>query len=65
MDRRSFELNYENNILLYDPSLTTDMRNRQDSYIAQSKPVTSKMVARWTWQQRLRNNTVAMMGPVL
>jgi cardiolipin synthase len=65
MDRRSFELNYENNILLYDSSLTTDMRNRQDSYIAQSKPVTSEMVARWTWQQRLRNNAVAMMGPVL
>jgi cardiolipin synthase len=53
-------------MMLYDPSLTTDMRNRQDSYIAQSKPVTSEMVARWTWQQQmLRNNAVAMMGPVL
>ena len=29
MDRRSFELNYENNILLHDPSTTADMRARQ------------------------------------
>jgi cardiolipin synthase len=65
MDRRSFELNYENNILFYDPSLTADMRQRQDSYIAKSKPVTGEMVARWTWRRRLWNNTIAMLGPVL
>jgi len=65
MDRRSFELNYENNILFYDPSLTAGMRQRQDSYIAKSKPVTGEMVARWTWRRRLWNNTIAMLGPVL
>ena len=32
MDRRSFELNYENNILLYDPALTAAMRGRQEVY---------------------------------
>jgi len=31
MDRRSFELNYENNILFYDPALTAEMRRRQDT----------------------------------
>ena len=35
MDRRSFDLNYENNILFSDPSLTAEMRRRQDIYIAQ------------------------------
>ncbi len=65
MDRRSFELNYENNILFYDPALTADMRRRQDSYIAQSKPVTGDMVAHWSWQRRLWNNAIAMLGPVL
>ena len=65
MDRRSFDLDYENNILFYDPSLTADMRQRQDSYIAKSKPVTGEMVARWTWRRRLWNNTIAMLGPVL
>ena len=65
MDRRSFELNYENNILFYDRSLTADMRQRQESYIDQSKPVTGEMVERWTWRRRLWNNAIAMLGPVL
>ena len=65
MDRRSFELNYENNILLYDRSLTADMRQRQESYMAKSNPITDEMVARWTWGRRLWNNAIAMLGPVL
>jgi len=65
MDRRSFELNYENNILLNDSALTADMRVRQESYIAHSRPVSLEMVAKWNWKQRLWNNTVAMFGPVL
>ncbi len=65
MDRRSFELNYENNILFCDRSLTAEMRRRQDSYLENSSPVTAEMVAQWTWQHRLGNNAVAMFGPVL
>ena len=65
MDRRSFELNYENNILFYDPTLTDVMRQRQGSYIAKSKPVTAEIVARWTLRRQLWNNAVAMLGPVL
>ena len=38
MDRRSFELNYENNILFYDAALTGVMRERQQDYIARSQP---------------------------
>jgi cardiolipin synthase len=65
MDRRSFELNYENNILFYDRSLTAEMRQRQESYIAKSKPITGEMVERWIWRRRLWNNAIAMLGPVL
>ena len=65
MDRRSFELNYENNILFYDPALTADMRRRQDAYLAQSRPVTAEMVAHWPMTRRLWNNAIAMLGPVL
>jgi cardiolipin synthase len=65
MDRRSFELNYENNILFYDQALTGDMRQRQDSYLASSSPVTIDMVESWSWQRRLCNNAIAMFGPVL
>ena len=65
MDRRSFDLNYENNILFYDPTLTAEIRRRQDSYLARSHPVTAAMVARWSMARRLWNNTIAMLGPIL
>jgi cardiolipin synthase A/B len=65
MDRRSFDLNYENNILFYDPTLTAEMRRRQDAYLACSHPVTAEMVAHWPMTRRLWNNTIAMLGPIL
>jgi cardiolipin synthase len=65
MDRRSFDLNYENNILFYDPTLTAEMRRRQDVYLACSHPVTAETVAQWPMVRRLWNNTIAMLGPIL
>lgn len=65
MDRRSFDLNYENNILLYDQTLTGDMRRLQEQYIAKSNAVTPAMVAAWSTPRRLWNNTIAMLGPLL
>ncbi len=64
MDRRSLELNYENNILVYDPELTAAMRARQRSYLEQSREVTRGEVARWSMPRRLLNNTVAILGPL-
>ena len=65
MDRRSFELNYENNILFYDPDLTAMLVQRQNSYMEHSRPVTLEQVEHWNWKHRLFNNAVAMLGPVL
>ncbi|PYJ64928.1 MAG: cardiolipin synthase [Verrucomicrobia bacterium] len=65
MDRRSFDLNYENNILFYDPTLTAEMRRRQDAYLACSHPITAETVAQWPMTRRLWNNTIAMLGPIL
>jgi cardiolipin synthase len=65
MDRRSFELNYENNILFHNRELTSEMRRRQDDYLSRSHPVTAEMVAQWPMSRRLWNNTIAMLGPVL
>jgi cardiolipin synthase len=45
MDRRSFELNYENNILFYDSTLTGVIRERQQEYIARSTRITKEAVA--------------------
>ncbi len=65
MDRRSFDLNYENNILLYDPDLTQQIRQRQQRYLDSALGVDPKQVANWPRHRRLINNTVAMLGPVL
>lgn len=65
IDRRSFDLNYENNILFYDPTLTAAVRKRQQEYLAKSIEVTVDDVANWSMMHRLWNNTIAMLGPVL
>jgi cardiolipin synthase len=65
MDRRSFDLNYENNILLYDPALTAEIRRRQDHYLTKSRAVSRDEVEAWPLPRRLLNNTVAMIGPIL
>lgn len=65
MDRRSFELNYENNILLHDLKLTSAVRERQETYLAQSNEVTLAMVQQWPITRRLWNNTIGMLGPIL
>jgi len=65
MDRRSFDLNYENNILLYDPATTRAVRTRQQSYMDSSRIVLEIEVANWSMGRRLWNNVVAMLGPVL
>lgn len=65
MDRRSFDLNYENNILLFSVDLTAAVQARQGSYIAASQEVRLADVAAWSMARRLWNNTVGMMSPLL
>src|SRR4249919_318035 len=65
MDRRSFDLNYENNILFHDPVLTGAVRERQQEYITRSNRVTREAVAAWSMSRRLWNNFIATLGPVL
>lgn len=65
MDRRSFDLNFENNILMYDPELTEAVRARQQSYIDSANDVTLEQVEGWSLSRRLWNNSVAMLGPIL
>ncbi|KAA2314198.1 cardiolipin synthase [Pseudooceanicola sediminis] len=65
LDRRSFELNYENNILISDTALTGALRARQQSYIDASDEVLPRDVAEWSVGRRLWYNAIAMFGPVL
>jgi len=65
MDRRSFDLNYENNILFYDARRTADVRERQQQYIGQSRQITRGTLASWSIGRRLWNNGLATLGPIL
>ena len=65
MDRRSFDLNFENNILLWDAGVTAAMRERQQSYLADSRRISAAEVAAWSWRRRLLNNALAIVGPLL
>lgn len=65
IDRRSFDLNFENNILIADPGVTSAVRARQEDYLASSRPVNADVVAEWGTRHRIWNNGVAMFGPVL
>ncbi len=65
LDLRSFDLNYENNVLIYDESVTTAIRTRQHDYITCSDSVDLDTVDRWSVFRRLWNNVIATIGPIL
>jgi cardiolipin synthase len=65
MDRRSFDLNYENNILFCDHELTQLIRKRQHEYIERSTQISKDAVAAWSILRRLWGNLIATLGPVL
>jgi cardiolipin synthase len=65
MDRRSLELNFENNLLVLDPSLTATIRGRQLGYLAQSTTIEAEAVKAWPFRARLIDNVIGMASPVL
>ena len=65
LDLRSFDLNYENNIVFNDSALTADIIKRQYDYIRDSDEVTKTEVTGWSLPKRIWNNVVATIGPIL
>jgi len=65
LDRRSFDLNFENNMLIHDAKLTRDLRQRLQDYIDSSQQVSIEAVSKWSFRKRLWTNAMAMLGPVL
>jgi cardiolipin synthase len=64
LDRRSFELNFENNILFEGAAFAKLVRQRQDEFIEQSEQVTAEQVE-FSLRGRLAQNFLAMVGPLL
>jgi cardiolipin synthase len=65
LDRRSFELNFENNIIFSDPAFAEVIRARQEEYVGQSDLVTPEVIARFGLAARLWQNGMAMLSPIL
>ena len=65
MDRRSLELNFENNLLVLDPGVTAAIRGRQLGYLSQSTIVKADTVEDWPFRARLVNNAIGMASPLL
>ena len=65
LDRRSFELNFENNILFDDRAFAGELRARQDQYLAQCDRVTRDDVNRYGFVLRLWQNLLATLSPML
>ena len=65
LDRRSFDLNYESNILLQDAALTATILERQRSYIAGSRAIDAAEIEAWSVWRQIWNNSIAMLGPIL
>ena len=65
LDRRSFELNFENNILFEDPGFACELRARQDEYLAACDRITAEDVGRYGLALRLWQNLLATLSPML
>ncbi|MGJ5618735.1 cardiolipin synthase [Sulfitobacter sp. MF3-043] len=65
LDLRSFDLNYENNILLQDTEITSQIQGRQAEYIADSELVSLDTVINWPYRKRIWHNVIATIGPIL
>ncbi|WP_374280893.1 cardiolipin synthase [Novosphingobium sp.] len=65
LDRRSFELNFENNLLFADAAFAAQVRARQDQWLALSSLITPATVAAYSVPRRLWQNLLAMWSPLL
>lgn len=65
IDRRSLQLNFENNLLVADAATTRAIRLRQQAYLSVSAPVCIGTVRGWPFHQRLLQDAIGMMAPVL
>lgn len=65
MDRRSFQLNYEMNMLLVGAEATAALDARQQTYIDRARGITLDEIRAWSTLRRLRNNLLSLAAPIL
>lgn len=65
MDRRSLELDFEDNMLITDAGFTAELRTRQLGYLSVSKRVDADQVESVGLADRLLQNAMAILSPLL
>ncbi|MBU3030332.1 cardiolipin synthase [Paracoccus sp. XHP0099] len=65
LDRRSFELNYEVNMAIFDDPLVAEIDARQSTYVERAHEITLDEVRGWSILRILRNNLFALASPLL
>lgn len=65
LDRRSFELNFEVSMVVYDSDFASELRLLQKSYLDQSEPVEPLQWRRRGWPKKLVQNAAGLLSPLL
>lgn len=65
MDRRSLDLNFENNLLFASAAVAAEVRARQDAWLAASREVSVKAVRNRSILRRIGDNLATLFGPVM
>ncbi len=65
LDMRSFWLNFELTLFIYDQEFTGRLRDLQQQYIAGAYPVDYDAYQRRSFAQRFKENTALLVGPLL
>ena len=65
LDRRSFELNFELSLIIYDADFTRRLRRLQDEYMRDSDAVDAERWQNLPWPARLYFNTAGLFSGVL
>jgi len=65
LDRRSLDLNFEVSMLVYDSDFASELRFLQTTYIEQSTSISVDAPAQWSVGERLWQNGVSLIAPLL
>ncbi len=65
LDRRSFELNYEVSLVVYDSDFASRLRFLQRSYLDASEPIDPARWARRGWRRKIAQNAAGVFAPIL
>jgi cardiolipin synthase len=65
LDMRSFWLNFEMTLFIYNKEFTTELRALQQEYLQSSTPLNEEIFKKRSFKERFLENTSLLVGPLL